>query len=686
MCLDHLLAPSCLILRRPLAAAACVVFASAFFAIAQETPPPAKPEPSEAPATVEPEKAPAKPDTPDTPPPADQPDAPSPADDRRGPTDRAELETFIDGIMAVHMKDKHIAGATISVVVDNQPFFSKGYGYADLAAKKPVDPDTTMFRIGSVSKLLTWTAVMQLAEAGKLDLDADINTYLKDFKIPPTYPQPITLKHLLTHTPGFEDVVIGLFARQPEKDKSLGELLSEQIPARVRPPGELASYSNHGTAIAGYIVSQVSGMPWEDYVEQKILEPLGMKHTLVRQPRADEMPAEMSKGYKFENGRHKEEGFEYIPLAPAGTIGASAGDMARFMIAHLQDGRFESAQILKEETARRMRELLFTHDQRLDGMAYGFMRQSYNGEEIVHHGGDTELFHSFFVMLPKRKTGFFVSYNTDTATRIRDRLLKSFVDRYFPAAEPPAQEKLPDSDESLDRFAGRYGAVRHSYTSIAKLGALFNVATLTADDGQLVLDAPGQDAKRFVPIEPLLFREVDGQDKLAFRQDDQGRTTHLFLGDLPPIAFEKLRWHQTPEFVLALVVICSLVFLSAVIGWPWAAFIARGVPRESTFGSRLASWLAWLASLGALAWLASALYLTKEPDELVYGMSPQLNAVLWTTPLIAALVAVVLLLALVAWLRGYWRISGRLHYTCVVLAAVAFVWFLHDWNLLRLGI
>ena len=686
MCPDHLLSPLCRALLRTLAAAACVVFASAWIAIAQDTPPPEKPEATQPPAAVEPEKTPAEPGTPENPPPADQPDAETESSGRRGPTDRAELETFIDGIMAVHMKDKHIAGATIIVVVDNKPFFSKGYGFADLASKKPVDPDTTLFRIGSVSKLLTWTAVMQLAEEGKLDLDADINTYLKDFKIPPTYPQPITLKHLLAHTPGFEDVVLGLFAHEPEKAKSLGALLSTQIPARVRPAGELSSYSNHGTAIAGYIVSQVSGMPWEDYVEQKILEPLGMKHTLVRQPAADELPAEMSKGYKFEKGRFKETAFEYIPLAPAGTIGASAGDMARFMIAHLQDGRFESTQLLKEETARRMRELLFTHDARIDGMAYGFMRQTYNGEEIVHHGGDTELFHSFFVMLPKRKTGFFVSYNTDTATSIRERLFESFVDRYFPAAEPAAQEKLPDSDESLDRFAGSYGAIRHSYTAMAKLGSLFAVATVTPDDGQLVLAGPGGDPKRFVPIEPLLFREVDDQGTLAFRQDDQGRTTHLFLGSAPPIAFEKLRWYQTPESVLALVGICSLVFLSAVIGWPWAAFIARGVPRETSFGSRLASWLAWLASLVALTWLAMSLYLMREPDELVYGMSPQLDALLWATPLIAGLVAVVLLCALVAWLRGYWRFSGRLHYTCVVLAGLAFVWFLNDWNLLRPGI
>ena len=143
----------------------------------------------------------------------------------RGPTSVEDLAAFLDGVMAVHLKDKHIAGATIAVVVDKKPFFSKGYGFADVATKKPVNPDDTMFRIASVSKLFTWTAVMQLAEQGKLDLDADINKYLTEFKVPETFPQPITLKHLMTHTPGFEDQVIGLFAHSPDELAPLGEVL-----------------------------------------------------------------------------------------------------------------------------------------------------------------------------------------------------------------------------------------------------------------------------------------------------------------------------------------------------------------------------------------------------------------------------------------------------------------------------
>ena len=160
--------------------------------------------------------------------------------------------------------------------------------------------------------------------------------------------------------------------------------------------------------------------------------------------------------------------------------------------------------------------------------------------------------------------------------------------------------------------------------------------------------------------------------------------THLFLGSSPHMAYEKLAWNETPRFALLLVGGCALVFLSAVLGWPWAAFIAWGVPREKTAFSRLASWLAWITSVTALVWMAAAGFVLSDPDELAYGVPPLVVAMLWATPVIAGLVAVVLLCALVSWLRAYWRFSGRLHYTCVLAAGLAFVWFLHYGNLLRL--
>jgi CubicO group peptidase (beta-lactamase class C family) len=206
--------------------------------------------------------------------------APAPA---RGIHDRAELAGFLDGMMTSGMRDKHVAGATVAVVKDGQLFYASGYGYADVAKRTPVSPERSLFRIGSTSKLFTWTAVMQLVEQGKLDLDTDVNKYI-DFKIPATYPQPITLRSIMTHTPGFEEDGRDLITDDTTKMFQLGTWLATHMPARVRPPLTYSSYSNYATALAGYIVQRVSGEPYDDYIEKHILAPLGMTQTTTRQP------------------------------------------------------------------------------------------------------------------------------------------------------------------------------------------------------------------------------------------------------------------------------------------------------------------------------------------------------------------------------------------------------------------
>ncbi len=639
-------------------------------ALRAEDPPPAEPaaevqppESSDAPPTESGESPPAE-----------------PAAAPRGPTDPAELESFVDGLMATALEDKHIAGATFAFVVDGKPFFAKGYGHADVEAKKPVDPATTMFRVGSVSKLFTWTALMRLAEEGKLNLDADINEYLEDFKIPATYPEPITSKHLLSHTPGFEDRVIGLFAHSADELEPLGELLARNLPARVRKPGELASYSNHGTAIAGYIVQQVAGRPWEEYIEETILKPLGMKHTTVRQPPEDELPPELSKGYKWEQGRFVEQGFEYVPPAPAGSMSASAGDMVQFMIAHLAGGKNGDVRILNEDTVRTMQGPLFTPDPRLEGMAYGFMRQKYGDELIVEHGGDTFAFHSHFVMLPERNSGYFVSFNTTTAGGARNTLFKSLLDHYYPPADEPV-EATSDFAQRADRYRGHYGSIRHAYTTPAKLGALMGAADVTVDDDNLVFTFTGADlVLRFAEVEPGLFREVDGQRMIAFREDGEGPAPYMFLGG-SPTAFERLPWYETIRFSLALLVGCLVVFLTALVGWPLAAFINWGHAPERTAVAKFASWLAWLTCLALLAVAGVGAVLFSDPEQIAFGMPPMLTGLVLSTPVVAGLVGAVLLCTLVAWIKSYWRFSGRLHYTVVAAAGLAFVWFLYHWNL-----
>src|SRR5436190_1378916 len=193
----------------------------------------------------------------------------------------ADVESFLDGIVPLQLKQSDIAGATISVVKDGKLLFAKGYGYADVQKKQPVSAQETLFRPGSISKLFTWTSVMQLFEQGKLDLDRDVNEYL-DFRIPEAFGKPITLKNIMTHTPGFEEQIKDLFTNKPGSP-NLGEYLKTHIPGRIYPPGTVPAYSNYATALAGYIVQRVSGRPFEDYVEENIIKPLNMTHSTFKQ-------------------------------------------------------------------------------------------------------------------------------------------------------------------------------------------------------------------------------------------------------------------------------------------------------------------------------------------------------------------------------------------------------------------
>jgi CubicO group peptidase (beta-lactamase class C family) len=604
------------------------------------------------------------------------------------PTDAANLEAFFDGAMRVQLESRHIAGAVVAVVVGDKLVFAKGYGYADVESRKPVDPQTTMFRVGSVTKLFTWTAVMQLVEERKLDLDADVNIYLKSaqLQVPAAFDKPVTLRNLLTHTAGFEDRVIGLFAHQASDVRPLAEVLKNDMPARVRPPGILAAYSNHGSAIAGLVVASVAGKTWEEVIEQRLLSPLQMKNTLVRQPPKDKLPDTMSRGYKWEDGRYKPEEFEYVPLSPAGAMSASATDMAHFMIAHLNDGRYQDIQILKPETTRRMHERLFAHDPKVDGMCYGFWELHQNGQRIIQHGGDTIVFHSLLAMIPEQRVGLFLSYNTDQGAGERADVWAAFLDRYYPApAEMPP--KLTADSDALKRFEGDYGTTRYSQTTYSKLSQLLQSYGVKANgDGTLSINIGAP--RRYAQIEPLVFQEVGGRNKVVFHEDDQGRITQLYVSSFPVIAAVRQSGLDQPRLHQGLLGACTVLFVTALLFWPALAFSMRGWRSSKirrTPLSGLISVAGWLLALACVAFLAGLVVVASDPNKIVYGTPREMQYLLLLPQVCVGLTALAFLCSIVAWAKGYWRFSGRLHYTLVALAGIGFVWFLHYWNLLTFG-
>jgi CubicO group peptidase (beta-lactamase class C family) len=599
---------------------------------------------------------------------------------------RAEFEAFVDGIMAVHMKDNHIAGATLSVVKDGEIFLAKGYGYADLEERKPVDPDRTMFRPGSVSKLITWTAVMQLVEQGKIDLDADVNTYLEDFKIPETFPEPITMTHLMTHTPGFEEKATGMGARSVDDLIRVGDFLKKYMPARVRPPGVITSYSNYGTALGGYIVEVVSGLPFETYVKDYIFNPLRMTHSTFSQPLPADLAEHMSVGYKFENGIFKADEFELIHgMTPAGSMSASGADMARFMIAHLQKGRFGETRILEEETANLMHTQLFAHDPHVLGNAHGFWEMRYNDVYALEHGGDTMLFHSFLVLLLDHNLGFFVSYNSvGGGGPARVQLVEAILDRYFPVKIKANLTPPSDFKKRAKKFTGTYLRARTNSSTYEKIANFFMTVKVTATkEGTLLIPAGGSGARQYVEVEPLVFRQIDGQNRVVFREDEEGRITHLFFGHNPYGAGIKLAWYETPTVHLTILGIILLVFIS-VLRWPLGA-LARKICKtkvEMSEAPRSARWMAAIMVSLFGVFLIGLLIVFQDPNEVMFGV-PMILKLLLGLPLFAAVMAVVVLFyTLWVWIKGYWTACARIHYTLVFFASVVFLWFLYYWNLL----
>ena len=342
----------------------------------------------------------------------------------------SDLEAFIDGIVNSQLDSYHTPGAVVSVVKNGRLVLAKGYGLSDIEGDKSVNVERTLFRPGSVSKLFTWTAVMQLVEKGKLDLDKNINTYL-DFEVPDTYPEPITLRHLMTHTPGFEDEGIGVFVEKAEDIIPLGEYLANNIPQRVYRPGRINAYSNYGSSLAGYIVERVSGLSFLKYIEKNIFSPLNMNKSTFLQPLSPALREDMAVGYKY-NKKYIPADFEYCQSIPAGGLSSTAVDISNFMIAHLQNGVYNGQRILNKEIIKKMHENQFSPGHDMVGWTLGFQEMKINGKRIIHHGGDTFNFHTGLYLIPTENIGLFVSYNGSQAVDARDNLIEAFMDRYYP--------------------------------------------------------------------------------------------------------------------------------------------------------------------------------------------------------------------------------------------------------------
>ena len=599
----------------------------------------------------------------------------------------ADVETFIDGILPLQLKRDDIAGATVAVVKDGKLLFAKGYGYADVETKKPVYAQETLFRPGSVSKLFTWTSVMQLFEQGKLDLDRDVNEYL-DYKIPDAFGKPITLKNILTHTPGFEEQIKDLIITDSSKP-DLGQYLKTHIPARIYPPGTVPAYSNYATAIAGYIVERVSGKPFDEYVNENIFKPLKMERSTLTQPLPAHLAGLMSNGYRLGSG--EPQPFEMVTAYPAGSLSSTATDMAQFMMAHLQDGKLGDAQILKPETARLMHSRLFALDDGANAMCYGFYEESRNGQRIIGHGGDTVFFHSDLHLVLDQKLGFFVSYNSlgrgDAPGRVT--LWEAFLDRYFPYTAPAATSAT--AKEDANAASGSYILSRRAETSFLKAAFIVNQFTVSPEgEGDIVtpqLTGSNGQPKRWQAIGPMTFRERDGQDKLIFKPDGSGRMQMVL--PYPFFVGQRATTFQNAKILLVVLGVSLGLMLLTLIFWPIGWFVRRhyGHKLQLTRTEALLRILVRIDFVLNLAFIVALIGL------ILYGLThlevfsdrgTTWFRIIQLVGVIGAIGTVVVLAnAVVAWIGKRASIWGKLQATIMLLACLGVLWFAFAGNLLR---
>jgi len=597
-----------------------------------------------------------------------------------------DLEAYLDGVMPAQLARENIAGAVIAVVKDGKVLFAKGYGYSDVEKRTPVTPDKTLFRPGSISKLFTWTSVMQQVEQGKLDLDKDVNEYL-DFKIPPAFGKPITLRNIMTHTSGFEETVKDLFVADAAHLTPLDDYLKNHIPARIFPPGVVPAYSNYATTVAGYIVQRVSGKPFAEYIAENIYQPLDMKKSTFVQPLPADLAPMMSNGYK--KGSGKAEPFEFVEAFPAGSVSTTALDMCNFMIAHLQDGKFGDKQILKPETVKQMHSRIFGTDDRLNGMAHGFYEETRNGHRIVGHGGDTEYFHSDLHLIQDSNVGFFVSYNSAGKGEVSPRgiLFDGFLDRYFPYT-PPAGEKIADPKADAAQIAGQYHSSRRSEDNFVRLLDLFGQNKVIANaDGTISVDAekaPSGELLKFEEIGPFLYREKNNQSHIAFKKDAEGNWQ--FQLDWPIFIFQRVGLIQNKTLNMTLLIYGLAMVILTILLWPVGWMIRkhydRPLPlddttRRSRFWVRMVCLLFLIYLIG---WVMVASTLDNLAAVNALGGWVIVSGILGVLAILGTVY--VCIVALRNWQTpGLWMWT-KLHSLALALACVCLSWFAFYWKLI----
>jgi CubicO group peptidase (beta-lactamase class C family) len=597
------------------------------------------------------------------------------------------VAAFADDFFPSSMAHRHIPGLVFVFVSDGEIRVLRGFGVAELDPRRPVDPDRTRFRLASVSKAITASAALKLVEDGRLDLNKPVNAYPNGFRITDDASQ-ITLHHLLTHTAGFDERLIGLAARSAKELQPLAEYLAQSMPPTFIEPGRITSYSNHGFAVVGLLVQQASGRSFVDYVRTQIFEPLGMLRTGAL---VGPVPSDLAVAYEFKDGRHRSLSPEYLHAAPPGAFYTTGTDMGRFLIAQLRGGTYQGRRILRPETLSLMHAQHFAQTPSTSGWAYGLWEDARDGQRALLHNGGGKGYRALMYLLPQQDAGFFLAYNLadrDESGELQEAFITEFRKRFVPAHRPvdvQLSERVP-----VERLVGDYLYVRRARSTIEKFISVVNRLHIATDDnGGLVMTGSASGRVSLLPLGPLLFRRSDNHGVVAFEEMDDGRPERLIaVADSGfPSVYERIPLIVTLRVQLAWLCGMALIFLYATAWRPLVAVVHRRTRTKSLGPERSSTWLGGIASALNLVFLVGfpLAFLGRMeggfPD-FVYGV-PVVARLLLFIPPVTTVGAVATSIAVV----GMWRdaeppVAVRLGHGVVAIALLSFIVFAWYWNLL----
>ncbi len=595
------------------------------------------------------------------------------------PHNVSELQVFFDNLLENQLIDLTLPGVTLSVVNATDILYLKGYGYANIEESKAVDPNTTMFRIASTSKLFTWTAVMQLYEDGLLDLNEDINEYLTAFKIPMKFGS-ITMYDLMSHSPGFEDYFFYTGSFNKKITLSLEDFLIEYMPKCVRPPGEVSAYSNYGVSLAGYIVEEITGKPFPQYVEETILNPLGMNYSTFWNALPPALEENLVTEYSIDKNSdlHPLVVDSYgLECDPAGSLKTTALDISYFMRAHLNNGSYSSINILEEATAQEMHTRHFSHHPDLDGFAHGFFELTINGKRLLTHGGSVSYTRSELMFIPEEQIGFFISYNAYHIDPVWE-VIYEFMDHFYPAEPVSKLDPDPNFKQTGKKFVGNYRWTRGPYNTPAVLNYLIEYTHVSIDnEGYLVAFG-----NQYVQVGELLFREPEYEFYLGFKEDAKGKITYMYLNYVPANALQRMSGAYNPPVAWSICSTIVVIILASLIYTP----IRRKTKKEEKYipktemerFTRLVTLITGWGIIGHIVVYGgfSGLLLVTE------AVFPIVRALLLIPYILAFSLLVLIGLTVFLWLKKQGSVNIRINATIIAIAAIIFMWWMTHWNLI----